>query len=79
MVKQISKFLEFYQNIKTPRDLYHTEIRIIDNDYDVELNGILINRISHRNNYLIFTMMNNRKIKLNITDNTRFLINGGEL
>ena len=79
-VKQIDKFVEFYEGLKTPHELYHTEIRIISQDYDVELNGVLINRVSKGNDdYLIFTMQNNRKIRLHITDNTRFLINEEEL
>lgn len=77
---KLDKFLEFYYNLKTPRELYDTEIRVIDKDYDVELNGVLINHTSKgNNNTLIFAMQNNREIKLRITEDTRFLINGDEL
>jgi hypothetical protein len=79
MVKKIDKFLEFY-NAKTPNELYHTEIRIVDVDYDVELNGVLINHVSKGNgDYLICNMMNNRRIRLHISEDTQFLINGEEL
>ena len=42
-MSQIEQFLKEYES-KTPYDLYHSEIRIIGEDYDVELNGIHINR-----------------------------------
>lgn len=80
MAKQLDNFLDYYRSLETPREKYHTEIRILDKDYDVELNGVLINKVSRGNgDMLICTMQNNRKIRLQITESTRFLVNGEEL
>ncbi|MBQ2653358.1 MAG: hypothetical protein IJF83_07375 [Methanobrevibacter sp.] len=78
-MSQIEQFLKEYES-KTPYDLYHSEIRIIDKDYDVELNGININRAWKGNGEtLILETMNHRKLRLQITKDTQFLINGEQL
>ena len=75
----IERFLTIYGS-KTPHDLFHSEIRIISDDYDVEVNGIHVNRASKGNgNLLILETMNHRKLRLNITPDTRILINGEEI
>lgn len=75
---KLNAFVEFY-NTKTPIELYHMEIRVIDKDYDVELNGVLINTVKGIEDTLIFVMPNNRRIRLRITDDTRILVNGKEV
>ena len=78
-MRQIEQFLKEYES-KTPYDLYHSEIRIIGEDYDVELNGIHINRAWKGNGEtLILETMNHRKLRLQITKDTQFLINGESL
>lgn len=75
---KIEQFLKEYES-KTPYDLYHSEIRIISEDYDIELNGIHINRAWRNDDTLILETMNQRKIRLHITPDTEFLINGEPL
>ena len=72
----IERFLTIYAN-KTPRELFHSEIRIISDDYDVEVNGIHVNKASKGNgDLLILETMNHRKLRLHITNDTEILING---
>ena len=53
---------------------------LLERDYDVELNGIHINRAWKGNGEtLILETMNHRKLRLQITKDTQFLINGESL